>query len=87
MTLAFTKQQLLRVFSCSSFGLRKQTVIYASANYIRYTCNRKEQYTIQKNRSFKYATPPRARFWDHARKVNTIIEATVETYRVHAKRL
>jgi hypothetical protein len=31
-TFASTNQLLLRVFSCEFFGLRNQTVIYASTN-------------------------------------------------------
>ena len=31
-TLAFTNQLLLKVFTCNSFELHQQTVIYVSAN-------------------------------------------------------
>jgi hypothetical protein len=31
-TLASTNQLLLKVFSCEIFGLRNQTILYASAN-------------------------------------------------------
>jgi hypothetical protein len=45
-TLAFTNQLLLRVFSCDLFGLRNQTVPYASANIHSHLKSEKEQYTI-----------------------------------------
>jgi hypothetical protein len=45
-TLASTTQLLLRVFSCDLFGLRNQTVLYASANIHSHLKSEKEQYTI-----------------------------------------
>jgi hypothetical protein len=46
-TLAFTNRQLLRVFTCNSFGLHQLTVIYTSPNIHSINFNTKEQYTIQ----------------------------------------
>jgi hypothetical protein len=52
-TLAFTNQLLLRVFTCNSFGLRQQTVIYTSSNIHSTNFNIKEQYTTQSNTTNK----------------------------------
>jgi hypothetical protein len=45
--LAFTNQLLLRVFTCTSFGLRQLTVIYTSSNIHSTNLIQKEHYTMQ----------------------------------------
>jgi hypothetical protein len=46
-TLAFTNQLLLRVFTCTSFGLHQLIVIYTSFKHTFHKFNTKEQYTKQ----------------------------------------
>jgi hypothetical protein len=47
--VALTNQLLLRVFTCTSFGLRQLTVIYTSFKHTFHKFNTKEQYTNQWN--------------------------------------
>jgi aspartate carbamoyltransferase catalytic subunit len=54
-TLAFTNQMLLRVFSCNFLRLSKWIIIYTSASIHSHLRIRKEQYTIQENKSIKHA--------------------------------
>jgi hypothetical protein len=57
-TLAFTNQLLLRIFSCDLFGLRNQTVLYASTNI--HILNKKKNNT-------PYKETNEARTYDHAK--------------------
>jgi uncharacterized protein YjbK len=50
-TLASTNQLLLSVFSCDLFGLRNQTVIYASTTIHSHLKSESKQYTIQRDES------------------------------------